>query len=314
MSYSMFNRLFDHAFGDFHVKTQLFLCLLGLVFIYLCFSPSKQDAVEADAKERIVSLAPSLTETLFALELGDSIVADTVYCETPEAAKALPKVGAWNDVNIEQVLSFQPTCVCLPATHPCRAKFEQMNIPLCAVDGRSLDNVIEGIELLGTRFDRKERAHELASDMRRRLQALKKAYEGRRHLKVMVVVGRARGAGRVKNLTVVGDDAYFRPLLSIVGCDVLPAGGGIPYPAMSIEGVMAVSPEAVVEIAADCAADGGKAAMADWKTSFPKLVARGAVFVFTENYATVPGLRSVLFAEQLARRLENVRKALEESR
>ena len=291
------------------------LCLLlALFFACSCRRTQAESTDAGGQKERIISLAPSLTETLFALELGDCIVADTIYCETPEEAKALPKVGAWNDVNIEQVLSFQPTCVCLPATHPCRAKFEQMNIPLCAVDGRSLDNVIDGIELLGERFDRKARAHELATDMRNRLHALKKAYEGRRRLKVMVVVGRARGAGRVKDLTVVGDDAYFRPLLSIVGCDALPAGGGIPYPAMSIEGVMSVSPEAVIEIAADCASDGGKAAMEDWKVSFPKLVERGAVFVFTENYATVPGLRSVLFVEQLAKRLEKVRQTLEDGR
>ena len=299
-------------------RSEWFIVRLGLLLVF-CLAAScgrnQPDAADAGSqKQRIISLAPSLTETLFALGLGDCIVADTIYCETPEEAKALPKVGAWNDVNIEQVLSFQPTCVCLPATHPCRAKFEQMNIPLCAVDGRSLDNIIDGIELLGERFDRKERAHELATDMRGRLHALKKAYEGRRRLKVMVVVGRARGAGRVKDLTVVGDDAYFRPLLSIVGCDVQPAGNGIPYPAMSIEGVMSVSPEAVIEIAADCAADDGKAAMEDWNASFPKLVERGAVFIFTDNYATVPGLRSVLFVEQLAQRLEKVRQTLENGR
>ena len=181
-------------------RSEWFIVRLGLLLVF-CLAAScgrnQPDAADAGSqKQRIISLAPSLTETLFALGLGDCIVADTIYCETPEEAKALPKVGAWNDVNIEQVLSFQPTCVCLPATHPCRAKFEQMNIPLCAVDGRSLDNIIDGIELLGERFDRKERAHELATDMRGRLHALKKAYEGRRRLKVMVVVGRARGAGR----------------------------------------------------------------------------------------------------------------------
>ncbi len=295
-------------------KQYCFLLVCLILSMAVGCGGNKAGTSEADPGERIISLAPSLTETLFALGLGESIVADTVYCETPEAAKALPKVGAWNDVNIEQVLAFQPTCVCLPATHPCRSRFEQMQIPLCAVDGRSLENVIDGIELLGERFGRSERAHELADDIRRRLQALEKTYSNRRRLKVMVVVGGARGAGRVKDLTVVGDDAYFRPLLSIVGCDVVPAGKGIPYPAMSIEGVMAVNPDAVIEIAADCAADGGKAALSDWNSSFPQLVARGAVFVFTENYATVPGLRSVLFVEQLAQRLEDVRKSLETTR
>ncbi|MBP5640094.1 MAG: hypothetical protein J6X55_11485, partial [Victivallales bacterium] len=81
--------------------------------------------------------------------------------------------------------------------------------------------------------------------------------------------------------------------------------------AMSIEGVMAISPDVVMEIAADCAADDGKEAMADWQVSFPELTSRKAVFVFTDNYATVPGLRSVHFAEQVALRLEPIRQALE---
>lgn len=301
-----------------HGRQFEFCHVMWLFFsIILFLAGCERDVVEATdskeglSKERIVSLAPSLTEMLFALGLGDSVVADTVYCETPEEARNLPKVGAWNDVNIEQVLSFHPTCICLPKTHPCRARFEQIGLSLCAIDGRSLDNVIGGIEVLGERFDRRDVATAIAKDMRDKLKALQEKHAGCRVLKVLVVVGRARGAGRVKDLTVVGDDGYFRPLLSILGCEIQPHGLGIPYPAMSIEGVMAISPDVVMEIAADCAADDGKEAMADWQVSFPELTSRKAVFVFTDNYATVPGLRSVHFAEQVALRLEPIRQALE---
>lgn len=282
------------------------ICLIGLCG---CVKQPEATASAAPkaARERIISLAPSLTEILFALELGDEIVADTQFCETPEAAKALPKVGGWTDVNMEQIMSFRPSCVCLGVNHPMRSKFEQLSIPLLPVAGSTLEDVISSIQTIGSRFGREAKAAELTNSLRERMVQLRqRAAQRSRALKVLIVAYRVRGEGRLRDLSVAGDDGYFQALLSLIGCELVPSGTGVPYPQMSAEGVLAVNPDVIVEIAPEMA-DAG-AVVKDWEVALPALKAVQAhrVLVFTENYATVPGLRSLLFAEKLADRLETL--------
>src|SRR2546423_15506417 len=79
-----------------------------LLMLFLALAPS----------HRIVSVAPSITEILFALGAGDQVVGDTTYCNYPEAAKTKPKVGGYTTPNLEAILALRPAQVIMMKNRP----------------------------------------------------------------------------------------------------------------------------------------------------------------------------------------------------
>lgn len=286
------------------------LLLLAVALTGGC-APHAQPPTQPTA-ERIISLAPSLTETLFALGLGDRLVADTQYCVTPEAAKALPKVGAWNDVSAEQLLALKPTAVCLADTHPQRERLAAAGLPLVPVRGQTLADAIAAVLTLGQAFGRQADAERLHASLLDSQETLRQSQAGLPRLRLLVVISRTRGEGRLRDLIVAGDDGYFRQLAELLHCDLVPAGTGAAYPAVSAEGILAIDPDAIVEIAPEWEPRGepGREQLAqEWRQALPTLKAAqpGRILVFTENDATVPGLRTIAFARRLADQLRPLR-------
>ncbi|MGN0878163.1 MAG: ABC transporter substrate-binding protein [Oligosphaeraceae bacterium] len=285
------------------------LLLLAVVLLGGCAPHAQPPQPTA---ERIISLAPSLTETLFALGLGDRLVADTQYCVTPEAAKALPKVGAWNDVSAEQLLALRPTAVCLADTHPQRDRLAAAGLPLVPVRGQTLADALAAVLTLGQAFGRQPDAERLHARLLDSQRDLRQSQAGLPRLRLLVVISRTRGEGRLRDLIVAGDDGYFRELAELLHCDLVPAGTGAAYPAVSAEGILALDPDAIVEIAPEWEPRGepGREQLAqEWRQALPTLKAAqpGRILVFTENDATVPGLRTIAFARRLADQLRPLR-------
>src|SRR5213594_2656778 len=71
----------------------------------------------AMAPHRIVSVAPSITEILFALGAGDQVIGDTTYCNYPEAAKSKAKIGGFSTPNLEAILALRPDLVFTTSQH-----------------------------------------------------------------------------------------------------------------------------------------------------------------------------------------------------
>lgn len=288
-------------------------CLSLLFLLLTACSPAQPETPAATASRRIVSLAPSLTEMLFALGLGDDVVAVTQYCITPEAAKRLPKVGSWNDVSVEQLLTLNPTAICLADTHPARSRLAAAGLPLVPVRGQTFSESQEAIMTLGEAFGRQQQAAQLLSALKSRQGNLRRQSENLPRLRLLFVLSRTRGENRLRDLIVAGDDGYFRELATLLNCDVVPSGTGVAYPALSLEGILALAPDAIIEIAPEWEERGepGRAQLTqEWRNALPQLKATepGRMLVFTENHATVPGMRSLDFAEQLAQRLAPLRR------
>lgn len=96
-------------------QTSLFLLLLVVAMLLGCDRPAEPatapPAPQAAAPARIVSLAPSVTETLFALSVGERVVGVSRYCDFPPEVEALPKVGGLTDIDVEAVLAMRPDLV-----------------------------------------------------------------------------------------------------------------------------------------------------------------------------------------------------------
>jgi iron complex transport system substrate-binding protein len=189
--------------------------------------------------ERIVALAPSITEIVFALNAEDRLAGVTRFSDYPEAAHRLPKVGSYVHLDLEKIVSLAPDlCIAVKDGNPIGVirRLEAVGIPVYAVDPRDIDSVIDTIVELGRILDARSRAEALAADLRRRVdQVRSNAEKAPRKPKVFFQIG-------IAPIVSVGTETFIHELIELAGGTNL-AAGSTPYPRFSREQVLAMAPE-----------------------------------------------------------------------
>ena len=161
----------------------LVLLSLALLFVPGCASPPPPGNVVDDLgrtvnieqiPQRIVSLAPSNTEILFALGLGDRVVGVTEYCNYPEEAKAKPKVGGFSTVDIERVVYLEPDLILATRIHSkiVIPALEELGLTVLALTPASLDELMSNITLVGKITGQYKIASKLVTDLGKRIEAV----------------------------------------------------------------------------------------------------------------------------------------------
>jgi len=123
--------------------------------------------------KRIVSLAPSITEILFAIGVGDSVVGVTEFCDFPEEAKAKHRVGD-SRPNLEAILALQPDLVLAMEVirDDVLQNLQQLKIPLFILEAKSVEHVYLHIQTVGRMLNRVQEANALAHAMRQDIQTV----------------------------------------------------------------------------------------------------------------------------------------------
>ncbi|MDZ7619631.1 MAG: helical backbone metal receptor, partial [Patescibacteria group bacterium] len=122
---------------------------------------------------RIVSMAPSITETLFALGLGGRVVGVTRFCSFPAEVAELPRVGGHLDPNLEAILRLRPDLVVLMTEQADLAdSLHQLGVRTLAVGDDSVEQVLDTITTLGTHCGATEQATALVDSLQSRMQAI----------------------------------------------------------------------------------------------------------------------------------------------
>jgi iron complex transport system substrate-binding protein len=267
-------------------------------------APSATAPEAARPSARIVSLAPSITETLYALDLGSRVVGVTSYCDYPPEAATKPKVGALLDPNVEAVLALRPDLVILFASHGAAlSALAVLEIPCLTVSGDTMEQILTSIQTIATACACPERGAALTTSLRRRIDAVASRPRPVVLPRVLVSVGRSMGSGRLQDVYVAGEDGFFSELIRLAGGRNACPEQTIRFPMVSPEGIQEMNPDVIIELAADLDRLGLTAAdvVREWSAvSEVPAVRRGQVHVFTEDYVTVPGPRFVLLLEQMA--------------
>jgi iron complex transport system substrate-binding protein len=188
---------------------------------------------------RIVSLAPSITEVVFALGIEDRLVGVTRFSNYPEAARTLPKVGSYVQLDLEKIVSLAPDlCLAVKDGNPKTVvqRLETFGVPVYAVDPRNVDAVIETVVEIGRLLDAEKRARSLAADLQDRIDTVRaKAAGAGQRPKVFFQIG-------ITPIVSVGTDTFIHELIELAGGINL-AAGPTPYPRFSREQVLAMAPE-----------------------------------------------------------------------
>ena len=195
----------------------------------------------ADPPTRIVSLAPSVTEILFAIGAGDRVVGVTSFCNFPPEALAKPKVGGAFP-NLEVVLSLKPTLVLAPRDFirpDMVAKLDQLKIPLFILESNSIEDVLRHIQTVGRMLGRTERSDAVAGDLRRRVTEVKTRTAGATRPRVFYVLNS-------DPLMTAGPGSFIHQLIELAGGTNVAAGAPVPYPRLSLEEVIRQDPQVIL--------------------------------------------------------------------
>ena len=265
------------------------------------------DSHKARASQRIVSLAPSITEILFALGLGDQVVGVTRYCAYPPAAGAKPKVGGYLDPNFEAITALTPDLVVLTKQHEAAiTQLQGMGLKLLVVDTSGVAGILDAIPRIGQACGKVSAAAALLADINGRIEAIRRQTTGLARPRTLIVVQRDLDSAELTHVCLAGQDGFYSALLEMAAGTNAYRSAQIKFPEVSREGIIEMNPEVIVDLVAMAAAPnlGMDRLLKPWQSLQDVAAVRtGRVHVLTQDYATVPGPRFVLLLDQMARLL-----------
>lgn len=191
---------------------------------------------------RVVSLAPSITEIVFALGEGHRVKGVTLHCDFPPEAQALPKVGSYVHPDLERIVALKPDlCVGTRDGNPAELvdRLSALGIPTYVVNPTDLESAMETLLEIGGLMGAESKARELAGTMRSRVEHVKSLASHSEHRPgVFFQIG-------VVPIVSVGTQTFIHELITTAGGINL-ARGPVPYPRFSRERVLALAPEVII--------------------------------------------------------------------
>jgi len=217
--------------------------LATMMLLCGCGKKTEPAAPPTDGRMRIVSLAPNLTEILFALGLDAEIVGVTRHCNAPAAALTKRQIGTFWQPDIEAIVALRPTLVVAETFEQHRRLAEQLAQSGCrtlSVQIESVAQLFDGIVSMGQAVGRPSQAQQLVERLRAAIQTLQRRTEGRAKPKVLWVIQR-------QPLRVAGTQTFVNELIEIAG-GVNAIGKTLhAYPPIGDEEVIAAWPDVIIE-------------------------------------------------------------------
>lgn len=191
---------------------------------------------------RIVSLAPHVTENLFAIGAGDRLVGTVDYSDYPEAAKKVPRVGGYAQIDLEAVAALKPDLVIAWQSGNSEAhvaKLKALGLPLFLSEPSRIEDVAASLERLGELTGNIDTARAVAARFRQRLGDLKSRYSTRPPVRTFYEIWK-------QPLSTIGGNQIISDVIRVCGGENIFAGLTQMAPTITIEAVLAGNPEAIV--------------------------------------------------------------------
>lgn len=247
---------------------------------------------------RLISLAPSITETLYHIGLGNNLVGVTKFCKYPTIVELLPKIGGLLDPNLEAIISLRPTLVVvLEEQREIANRLNKLGIRTLAIEHRNISGILNSIEEISAKCQRDSIGEVKAIELRQEIGSIVEAIKNRYKPRVMIVVGRTGGSSTAEGVFVSGSDGFYNDLVKLAGGINVNQSTTASFPILSREGIITVDPEVIIEIIMN--PPGNTRVLKDaiinqWK-SIPYLsaVKNQRITVLDSDYASLPGPRFV---------------------
>ena len=194
------------------------------------------------APQRIVSLAPNVTEILFALGLGDKVVGVTNFCNYPEEAKQKEKVGMLLNPNIEKILTLKPDLVVWNTEGENKQTFiklSKLGLKIFIISPRTIEALFNSIINVGNVCDKRKEAEDLVSSMKKRLSSIEEKLKGVKKVKVLFLLD-------LKPLISVSKNSFHGEMIEFAKGENIESSSPDRYPRISWEEVVKQRPDVII--------------------------------------------------------------------
>ncbi len=281
----------------------IFAIFISAAFLYGGSAAALEDDAEAGPYHRIISLAPSITEVLFALGLGDRVVGVTRFCRYPPEAAKITKVGGYFDPNYEEIVSLKPDLVVVTKEHTTAKKYlHSLRIGLLEVDQNTIDGIVHSILTIGNSCGRGPAARKLVDSLSARIDRIRSKTRDCLRPRILVSVGRSMDS--FDDIYIAGKNTFYDEMIGIAGGVNAYTDKTVPFPLIWLEGLYRLNPQIIIDLIPDLAAKepDRKKIMAAWdRAATLDAVRNKRVYLLDQDYTVIPGPRFILTLERMAR-------------
>ena len=256
----------------------------------------------ASGAERIVSTAPSVTETLFAMGLGSHVVGVTIFCNFPPEAAKLPKIGSLLHPDVEAIVALHPDLVVVQNKYRSLAdQLSRLHIRYVEVPSDDLGGIFSGAREIGRAAGATGAAEQLISSIQSRLDRVRKQVAGFPRPRVAFIVGHT--GNRLEGLIAGAAHSYFSDLIDIAGGTDIFADSASPYPRVSLEEILSRNPDVILQLTGEEKEKQDEVFRLWSEHRSIRAVANGRVYAIPPGPFLIPGPRAAEAAESLVQML-----------
>ncbi|MEI6613887.1 MAG: helical backbone metal receptor [Chrysiogenales bacterium] len=266
---------------------KLFLLVIFFTFTTTIFS------------QRVISMAPALTEIVFALDKGNMLVGVTKFCDYPQLAQKIAKIGGYFDVNMEALLALAPEIVIAYPEQYSQVKFLESRAIVLIVKHQCLADLYQSIFMIGRALHGENEAKSMVFAMQKKLADIANSVNGGKKVRTLIIAG--RNADELKNMYIIGKNDFLNEIMEIAGGENA-YQGAINYPNISMETVIFLNPDFILEISAHYEGISDEKVFKLWSPfKMLKAVQNRQISIIKQSFWLRPGPRVGLIAEELAR-------------
>ncbi len=253
------------------------------------------------ANERIISLSPSITEIIYALEANDELVATSSYSLYPKEAQKLPIIGGYESPHIEKILSHTPTLVVGQTFNQAALdKLKYFKIKTLTLKLKTINDIRNSISLLGKALQRTKEANKLTTNID---NAIKNIQPSRKTRSVMIVYGLKEDLR--SGIYIAGEDIFFNDIITLSGNTNTYSDKTTRQPVLNYENVIALNPEQIIILHSHATEPNVdiNAALKNWYSLPTSASKNGKISIVDEDYTHIPSHRIALTIERLSREM-----------
>jgi iron complex transport system substrate-binding protein len=270
---------------------KIFCFIASIILLFYGENHCTQEGMQR-SYSRIISCAPSITETLFALSLGDRVVGVSDFCKVPQEVAKTPKIGGYTNPHYEMIIRLNPDLVILLQEHVQILEFLKKNkIEYLLIDNHNLSSILESFLAIGKKCGKIEKAEQLIQAIQSEM--LKDSIGDLIPPQVFLCVDREnQGNGKIYRAYAAGNLTFYHDLMKRAGMNNSIIDSKIAYPQVSDEGIIRMQPDIIIDITMNSKRIELNNIESDWH-SLPMVsaVKNNMVFCLSGDYLTIPGPR-----------------------
>jgi iron complex transport system substrate-binding protein len=275
------------------VKIKLFIFLI--LFIIVACSERRDQQITS---KRIISLAPHISEIIYAIGAEEELVAVTDFCRYPNEVMNKEKIGGLLNPNIERMLRLRPTHLFgVPAHESLNQELQKFGLSVFMLPNETIADVLYSIERVGEETGHEDGAKHLITNIGDSLAILKAEL---RSLRAMLIIGREKGT--LRNVTVTGSNTFIDEMWQLVGGQNIFSDLPSRYGNITLEEILRRNPDIIIEFDVD----GERGVITqdparEWEIfKNVKAIRNKNLFLIRGTHTLIPGPRMVLLAEDFS--------------